>query len=945
MAVKRDKVLRDAEKLVQKGKLEQAIKEYEKVLKKFPDDTTIINRVGDLYGRVGQLKPAIKLYEEIAEHFTKDGFTTKAIAILKKIQRLDPQRLDIFERLAALYFEQGLMVEAKREYQILADWYVKNGDVQNAIKSHEKLVDLEPNNHVSSLRLAELLLRNDDTTAALNVYSRLGGVLLDAGKLDEAESLYRRVIEKDPPQGDFLIPVCAALLDAGRAPVALEFLNFGVERSSDSTELKALHVRTLLVMGESTKAMQIANEVLEAEPDNAEMRSVVGGAMVSTGDTAEAREMLVPAVETMLEKGDFKGAQVALKDLLKEIPEDQQVLRLAVRAYGPSGEEETLFALRAALAESLYTSGDEDAAKRLFIQLLETEPGNAQFRQRLAALDGVDVGEAPGAAAVAEDVDEIVIDLDEEMEIEEADLAAPSPVPVEEASAPPPQVEDAPTDEAFDLEERLAEASVFAKYGLVEKAISHLEELLLSCPEELEPRRRLALLYIERGDRDQAIGVAQPIVEHHRAQETMDEISDLMDAIPELGEAAEVPAGPPSPYVQGAASAVMQGLAPVAPPAAEPPSAPEFMDEDSDLIEVVDVEGDLATPPPAEEPEPVVEEFNVDFSPDAVAAGAPIIAEEEAPVIADEEASVVAEEEAPVIAEEEAPVIAEETIESVAEALPEMPPTPAPAPPPVMEEVPEELFEISDSFVGPSMGDLDQIDFFLDQELYDDAARVLAELEEEHGEDPEILSRRLKLKEVGVLLEKVEVADEGSEELFADEEQYIDLAKELEAELAAEEAMVEEATGRGKGEAILEEVFREFQKGVAEQLSEEDSDTHFNLGIAYREMGLLPEAIREFQVAARDAEFFVESCSVIGVCYQEQGMWSEATEWYQKALVAPNITDDARIALRYDLAGAYEGSGDGAQALGIYEEIMAADPSYRDVSKKLLNLSQESQAN
>ena len=932
MAVKRDKVLKDAEKLVQKGKLEQAIKEYEKVLKKFPDDTTIINRVGDLYGRVGQLKPAIELYEEIAEHFTRDGFTTKAIAILKKIQRLDPQRLDVFERLAALYFEQGLMVEAKREYQILADWYVKNGDVKNAIKSHEKLVDLDPNNHVSSLRLAELLLRSDDATSALRVYSRLGDVLLEAGKLDEAESLYRRVIEKDPPDGDFLLPVCEALLDAGRAPVVLEFLTFGVERSPDSTKLKTLLVRTHQGMGESTKAMQIAGEVLEAEPDNAEMRALVGGAMVSTGDTAEAREMLVPAVETMLEKGDFKGAQAALKDLLQEMPEDQQVLRLAVRAYGPSGEEETLFTLRAALAESLYTSGDESAAKRLFIQLLETDPENAQFRQRLAALDGidsVDVGEASGGAALAEDADEIEIDLDEEMEIEEADLATPSPPPVEEAPAPPPQAEDAPAHEAFDLEERLAEASVFAKYGLVEKAISHLEDVLLSRPEELEPRRRLALLYIERGDRDQAIGVAQPIVEHHRAQETMDEISDLLEAIPELGEAAEEPVAAPTPYVMGAAAAEIQGLTPVAAPAAEHPSAAEFMDEDSDLIEVVDVEGDLATPPPAEEPEPVVEEFAVDFSADAVASEAPVVAEEETPVVA----------------EEETPVVVEETIETVAEALPETPPTPTPAPPPVVEEVPEELFEISDSFVGPSMGDLDQIDFFLDQELYDDAARVLAKLEGEHGEDPEILNRRLKLKEVGVLLEKVEVADEGSEELFADEEQYIDLAKELEAELAAEEAMVEEATGRGKGEAVLEEVFREFQKGVAEQLSEEDSDTHFNLGIAYREMGLLPEAIREFQVAARDKAFFVESCSVIGVCYQEQGMWPEATEWYQKALVAPDITDDARIALRYDLAGAYEGAGDGAQALGIYEEIMAADPSYRDVSKKLQILSQESQAN
>ena len=937
MAVKRDKILMEAEKLVQKGKLEQAIKEYEKILKKFPNDTTIINRVGDLYGRVGQLQRAIELYEKIAEHFDSDGFTTKAIAILKKVQRLDPQRLDIFERLAALYFDQGLLVEAKREYQILADWYVKNGDLEKAIEAHEKLVDLDPNNHVSSLRLADLLLRRKETTSALKVYSRLGAVLLEAGKLNDAESLYRRVIEKDPPDGTFLIPACEAFLDAGRASVALELLNFGVERSPDSTELKNLLVRSLMAMGEDTRAMEVANEVLEAEPDDLEMRSIVGGAMVSTGDTAEAREMLVPAVETMLEKGDFKGAQAALRDLLKELPEDQHLLKLAVRAYGPSGEEDTLFTLRAALAESLYQSDDEDAAKRLYIQLLEKEPENAQFRQRLAALDGLDVSEALGADAVGEDADEIVIDADEKIEVEEVDFVAPPPPPAAEAPAPVTQTEDVPAAEAFDLEERLVEATVFAKYGLIEKAISHLEDLVLFCPEEMEPRQRLALLYVERGDRDQAIAVAQPVVEHHRSQGSMDEISDLMGAIPELSEAVAAPAAAEVP------DDAVQEPAPIAEaPALELPPAAEFVDEESDLIEVLDIEGDLTALPPAEELEPAVEEFAVDFSADLDVAEAPVAADE-APVVADE-----------------APVAADEAVESSAvrpgalkppmpASTAVVPPEEAPVPPPVVEEVVEEvvdeLVEISDSFTGPSMGDLEQIDFFLDQELYDDAARVLARLEEEHGEDSEVLDRRLRLKEMGVLVEQVEVAQEGSEELFADEEQYIDLAKELEAELAAEEAMVEEATGRGKGEAVLEEVFREFQKGVSEQLSDEDSDTHFNLGIAYREMGLLPEAIREFQVASRDTAFFVESCSIIGICYQEQGMWNQATEWYQKALVAPDIDEDSRIGLRYDLAGAFEGAGDVEQALGIYEEIVAVNPSYRDVSQRLQNLSQQSQAN
>ena len=171
--------------------------------------------------------------------------------------------------------------------------------------------------------------------------------------------------------------------------------------------------------------------------------------------------------------------------------------------------------------------------------------------------------------------------------------------------------------------------------------------------------------------------------------------------------------------------------------------------------------------------------------------------------------------------------------------------------------------------VDPLASSLDQLDSFIEHDLNEDALRLLGRLEHEHPQHPGVAERRLSLKAKGVLLEEVAaVPTGGPEELFADEEEsFIDLAKELEAELAEEEAMVEEATGRGKEEAILEEVFREFQKGVQEQLSEEDSDTHFNLGIAYKEMGLLPEAIREFQVASRDPGLFVECCSIVGRCY------------------------------------------------------------------------------
>jgi tetratricopeptide (TPR) repeat protein len=957
MAIKRDKVLRDAEKLVQKGKLEQAVKEYEKIRRRFKDDTTVINRLGDIYGRLGQVERAIELYEEVAEHFTADGFTTKAIAILKKIQRLDPQRLDVFERLAELYFDQGLMAEAKREYQILADWYVKNGELEKAIESHERLVDLDPSNHVSALRLADLLLRRGEITSALKVYDRLGKMLLEAGKLDEAERLYRHVLEQNPPQGEFMADVCRTFLDAGRTPLVLEFLNWAVEASPEDVDLKTVLVRTHLTMGEATAAMEIANQVLEIEPDNSEMRSIVGGALMSAGNVAEARDMLLPAVEAMIAKGQHKEAQSVLQDLLQELSEDQDLLRLAVRAYSPSGDSETLFTLKAALAESYFQSKDLEAAKRLFIEVLEADPENQQFRQRLAELDDVNEGyfKPPGAEDTFQEGDVEVIEIEDAAV--EGDAGAPA-APVTEPSAaessqptpaPPTSVpssgEDIPAPGSFDLEERLAEASVFAKYGLTEKAISHLEDVVLFCPDELEPRQRLALLYVENGQRDQAIAMAEPVVRHHLGNDTMDQINGLVEALPELTDPSAAPLPAAGPTGVGSVPTETETAAAAAPDeitlGAESPPA-EFVDEESDLIEVVDIEGELTAPPSPEPPDPEVEEFAVDFgtgvgvTDDSQEVAATDVEDAElidVPPAGDDAAAeeVALEPEPAPAAELELPPPAPELV-----AEPE---------PVVEEEVADELVEISESFVGPSMGDLEQIDFFIDQELYDDAARVLAKLEAEHGEDPEVVERRLKLKEVGVLLEQVESVDEGAEELFADEEQYIDLAKELEAELAAEEAMVDEATGRGKGEAILEEVFREFQKGVADQLSEEDSDTHFNLGIAYREMGLLPEAIREFQVASRDTAFFVESCSIIGVCYQEQGMWSEAAEWYQKALVAPDISDEARLGLRYDLAAAYEAAGDVEQAVSIFEELASIDSAYRDVSSRLSNLTQQRQAN
>src|SRR5258706_3234301 len=103
MAVQRDKVINNAEKLVQKGKIDGAIKEYERLLEDNPNDVNTLNRIGDLWVRINRNDEADKALGKISDHYLKDGFFLKAIPIYNKINNLDPFNLDIYAKLAQLY--------------------------------------------------------------------------------------------------------------------------------------------------------------------------------------------------------------------------------------------------------------------------------------------------------------------------------------------------------------------------------------------------------------------------------------------------------------------------------------------------------------------------------------------------------------------------------------------------------------------------------------------------------------------------------------------------------------------------------------------------------------------------------------------------------------------------------------------------------------------------
>jgi tetratricopeptide (TPR) repeat protein len=143
----------------------------------------------------------------------------------------------------------------------------------------------------------------------------------------------------------------------------------------------------------------------------------------------------------------------------------------------------------------------------------------------------------------------------------------------------------------------------------------------------------------------------------------------------------------------------------------------------------------------------------------------------------------------------------------------------------------------------------------------------------------------------------------------------------------------------------LSEVFQEFRAELGE-LGEEDEDleTHYNLGIAYREMGLLDEAIGEFQKVAKAVQKgkpfrYTMNCStMLGLCFMDKGEPKIASMWYQRALESPGLEQDAVLALRYDLGMALENAGESKQALDSFRQVYAMNIDYRDVADRIAEL-------
>ena len=452
MAINKNKINDNALRFIQKGQIKKAIKEYDKILAEDPGDVRTLLKKGDLLVRIGDRAQAVDSYLQVADTYSKQGFHLKAVAVFKQILKIDSSRVNVNLRLAEEYQNLGIVGDAMSHLQIVAAYYEQNDMGRELLEILRRIVDLDPDNIPSRIKLAEMYSREGMVAEAVEEFSRAAEDLKAANRIEDYIKVSERLIYHDNSQIDLIKELANIYLQRGDTKRALGKLQICFKADPQDLTVLNMLAQAFLDLNQLSKTVSVYKEIAKIHQEQGEL------------DRAEKMYRRVlelspedPEAQAALQQmgGGVEEMALAEEDLLEIAEEPAQTLPTA-SIPAPDDEEPTLYENRP--------------------EIVLEAPGNELVEEEL-----------PGV----EEVLEIEPEIDEIVDVTAAGLTEPA-------------VAASELDRET-ISRLLTETSVYIKYGLNNKAFEHLNRVFEVDPANIEAHGKLKDLYINANQMEHAV--------------------------------------------------------------------------------------------------------------------------------------------------------------------------------------------------------------------------------------------------------------------------------------------------------------------------------------------------------------------------------------------------------------------------------------------------------
>jgi tetratricopeptide (TPR) repeat protein len=976
----KQKALSSAEKYVQQGKLQNAIAEYEKILKADPRDLTVLNTIGDLYARIGDNARAIEYFKQVGDAYASDGFTVKAIAVYKKISKLQPS-LDGTLKLAELFTQQGLFNDARAQYLQVAEEFLRSGELDKAIRIFQKTLEMDPENVAMKLRLAEVYLRLGKKADASKIYGEASQTLRENGQLDAADEVLQKMQAIDPSNSSILLLRGHNAAEAGEFKDAIQLLEKVADLDQHPEGLQDL-LKSYLQEKRLPEAGTLANKLYTVHHDKQPLADYAD-ALMSGGQYTEALRVFQRHSDALLSSNSAKVLE-SLHAIIGHVREDRGALDTILGLLQKAGDTTHTSEILELLAHASVQQDDLTKARDLYLQLATMEPQNAlharNYQQVVAK-----IGATGGSGQITSEEGALMVD---------------------ELEAIAPFIDQHYTEEVTSAARAaLTDAELFVSYNMPEKALRPLAAALPVAPRHIKLNQRLASLYTRTGrfaDAALCCRTLQTVYAEAGFGEESSRYGDLASKYEDRGAlaakaaavdgpgqqyrgpqvASATVAAPASTFAEFAVVAPEIGahsedhgeeepVAYAAAPSPQPPMSVEAESENEiDLSE--EWEGSAAEVEASDRAdsshEPVIHASAEDLVAATVAeihfylqygmvqqahAGLAKLegltddramldalrmeVEQKAPQSAAAQAQASQPEETGLeevtVAPEEGVVeleASEPEVEIAAEIATKIEPEPAPQPAhasAARARAPSELdnfvtdleAKLTEDFMAPGAAAIPPAHVIAPPSAPSPAAAFLSTPQTAHG--------RAAAAQPAMETKPAVVATP--------------VAPRAVAPPVASTVVV--PAGIAEAGADLNDMFDELRAGLEDESAptHEEPEDHYNLGVAFREMGLIDEAIGELQKVCQSIDrgapfkYTMQAYTWLAQCFLDKGVPEASIRWYEKALKLPNLDEEGRTALHYELASAYEAAQNKRAALAHFMEVYGANIDYRDVGERI----------